>query len=72
MAYARIVTVSALLLLCVMEPHPAFAQNLGWQRLTDGLALTVWKPGAACPEVAVGDVDDSHVRIEDLQAFVGP
>lgn len=54
-----------LLLLCVIEPHPAFGQNLGWQRLTDGLALTVWNPGAACPEVPptlMTDIDPERYR----------
>jgi uncharacterized protein YigE (DUF2233 family) len=34
-----------------MEPLPAPAQDLRWQRVSDGLALAVWKPGNDCPEV---------------------
>lgn len=40
-----------LLLLCVMQPPSSFAQELDWQRVSDGLSLTVWKPGTDCPDV---------------------
>lgn len=44
---------------------PAYAEDLLWQRLTAGLAVSVWKPGARCPEVPatlVTDIDPQRYR----------
>lgn len=56
-----------LLLLCItfMAHAPADAQDLVWQRLADGLTVSVWKPEARCPEVPstlVTDIDPQRYR----------
>jgi uncharacterized protein YigE (DUF2233 family) len=55
-----------LLLLVLFVVHePALAQDLIWQRLADGLAVSVWKPGTQCPEVPaalVTDIDPQRYR----------
>ena len=41
------------------------AQDIPWERLSDGLAVSVWKPGDACPAVPamlVTDMDPERVR----------
>jgi uncharacterized protein YigE (DUF2233 family) len=44
---------------------PAYAEELLWQRLTAGLAVSVWKPGGRCPEVPptlMTDIDPQRYR----------
>ena len=41
------------------------AQDILWERLSDGLAVSVWKPGDACPAVPtmlVADIDPERTR----------
>lgn len=61
---AKWISLCALLVLCVM-PADTPAQDLAWERLNDGLAVTVWKPAADCPEVPpslLTDIDPKRYR----------
>jgi uncharacterized protein YigE (DUF2233 family) len=53
------------LLTSLMAAGPSSAEDLLWQRLTAGLAVSVWKPGARCPDVPptlVTDIDPQRYR----------
>lgn len=46
-------------------PGIGLAENLLWERLSDGLAVSVWEPGDSCPEVPAmlaTDIDPERVR----------
>lgn len=50
--------------LCML-PHLGLAESIVWEQLADGLAVSVWKPGASCPTVPtmlVIDVDPEIAR----------
>jgi len=52
------------LLLCVL-PETALAGSITWERLSDGLAVSVWKPADTCPGVPamlVADIDPERAR----------
>jgi hypothetical protein len=58
-------TIPLLLFLSFVPGTATQAQDLNWQRLTEGLSVSVWKPGARCPEVPatlVTDIDPQHYR----------
>lgn len=55
---------SLVLILCGV-PLTSFGEDIGWEPLAKGLAVSVWKPGGACPSVPAMlaiDVDPEHVR----------
>lgn len=55
---------SLLIVLCG-APLTSFGEDLVWQQLTEGLAVSVWKPGVSCPAVPAMlaiDVDPEIVR----------
>jgi uncharacterized protein YigE (DUF2233 family) len=55
---------SLFLALCVM-PGISFAQQIMWERLSEGLAVSVWKPGERCPAVPAmlaADIDPERTR----------
>ena len=46
-------------------PGISFAENIVWERLSEGLAVSVWKPGESCPAVPpmlATDIDPEHTR----------
>lgn len=46
-------------------PHLVLAENLLWEQLADGLAVSVWKPGEICPAVPAmlaADIDPERTR----------
>ncbi len=46
-------------------PGNGLAQNIVWERLSDGLAVSVWKPGEPCPAVPAmlaTDIDPERTR----------
>jgi uncharacterized protein YigE (DUF2233 family) len=46
-------------------PGFSFAQNISWERLSDGLMVSVWRPGEPCPTVPtmlVVDMDPERIR----------
>lgn len=52
------------LILCVV-PLTSFGEGMTWEPLSKGLAVSVWKPGGACPSVPTMlaiDVDPERVR----------
>lgn len=54
-----------LLLTLPAWPQPAPAEDLPWERLTDGLSVAVWKPSAHCPDVPpalLTDIDPARYR----------
>lgn len=59
--WSRLCSVLAVFMMPAVSP----AQDLTWERLTDGLAVTVWKPTAECPDVPpslVTDIDPGRYR----------
>lgn len=53
------------LLAFFISPEMGLAQDIVWERLTDGLAVSVWQPGTLCPEVPaslVADIDPERYR----------
>lgn len=49
----------------VALPATGFPQDILWERLSDGLAVAVWKPGEACPAVPAmlaADIDPERTR----------
>ena len=55
---------SLALVLCGV-PLTSFGENITWEPLAKGLAVSVWKPGGACPSVPAMlaiDVDPERVR----------
>lgn len=55
----------SLILAVLALPTLGFSQDLLWERLSDGLAVTVWKPGESCigvPTMLAADIDPEHVR----------
>lgn len=54
-----------LLLIACALPALALAEEMVWERLSEGLAISVWKPGEACPAVPamlVADLDPERTR----------
>jgi uncharacterized protein YigE (DUF2233 family) len=54
-----------LLAVTCLLPTAAPAQSLQWERLAEGLEVSVWKPGAACidvPPSLVTDIDPQRYR----------
>jgi uncharacterized protein YigE (DUF2233 family) len=54
-----------LFLTVVALPGNGLAQNIMWERLSDGLAVSVWKPGESCPAVPAMlaiDIDPERIR----------
>ncbi len=54
-----------LLLTVVALPGNGLAQNIVWERLSDGLAVSVWEPGEPCPAVPAmlaTDIDPERTR----------
>lgn len=52
------------LALCAL-PCVGFAENIRWERLADGVAVSVWKPGEPCPAVSsmlAIDIDPNLAR----------
>ncbi len=48
-----------------LMPGVCVAQNMSWERLADGLMVSVWKPGDVCPTLPtmlVVDIDPEHTR----------
>lgn len=46
-------------------PEAGLAQDIQWERLAEGLTVSVWKPGTTCAEVPpslVTDIDPEHYR----------
>jgi len=46
-------------------PQPVLAESILWERLSNGLAVSVWKPGDACPGVPTmlaADIDPDYTR----------
>ncbi len=57
--------VLVLFLNVVLLPGLCPAQEISWERLSDGLMVSVWKPGDACPTVPtmlVVDMDPERIR----------
>ncbi len=49
----------------VVVPPPAIAEDLQWERLTEGLSVSIWKPGRDCqnvPPTLVADIDPLRYR----------
>jgi uncharacterized protein YigE (DUF2233 family) len=38
-------------LVLLIPPHRSIAESIMWERLSDGLAVSVWSPGESCPAV---------------------
>lgn len=56
---------SCLFLAIVALPGLGLAQSLIWERLSDGLAVSVWEPGEPCPAVPAmlaTDIDPERTR----------
>lgn len=66
----RAVLRATLTILCLLipwampGPSPSQDQDIAWEQLNGGLAVSVWKPGGACGNVAllVTDVDPERYR----------
>jgi len=55
---------SLVIVLCVF-PVPSFGEDIVWEQLAEGLAVSVWKPGGSCPAVPAMlaiDVDPEIAR----------
>ena len=55
----------ALLFGAILLPGLCPAQDLSWERLSDGVTVSVWKPGDACPTVPtmlVVDMDPERIK----------
>ncbi|OQW30262.1 MAG: hypothetical protein A4E19_10115 [Nitrospira sp. SG-bin1] len=58
-------TVRFLLLCGILLPDLCPAQDISWERLSDGLTVSVWNPGDACPTVPsllVIEMDPEHTK----------
>jgi len=58
-------TVRFLLLGIILLPSLCLAHDISWVRLSDGLTVSVWKPGDACPTVPsmlVVDMDPERTK----------
>jgi uncharacterized protein YigE (DUF2233 family) len=54
-----------LLLATYVLPGISFAENIVWEQLSEGLAVSVWKPGESCPAVPpllATDIDPERTR----------
>lgn len=52
-------------LLCLEGPAPAATPSIGWERLSEGLAIAVWNPSSACqdvPPLVALDIDPARYR----------
>ncbi len=64
-AYTHTHGASCVFLAVLLLPGLGLAQNISWERLSDGLTVSVWKPGDPCPTVPtmlVVDMDPERAR----------
>jgi uncharacterized protein YigE (DUF2233 family) len=62
---AVLLALGCLLGIACLRPEIATAHDLQWEPLAEGLAVSVWKPGATCAEVPpslVADIDPARYR----------
>lgn len=64
-SYGNTHGVSCVVLTVFLLPGLSLAQNISWERLSEGLTVSVWKPGDSCPTVPtmlVVDMDPERAR----------
>jgi uncharacterized protein YigE (DUF2233 family) len=57
--------ICGVILVLSVPPHVSIAGPIVWERLADGLAVSIWSPGETCPAVPALlaiDIDPDHTR----------